>query len=51
MRPRRRSAAYMVGLPQGPVEIPMLIVARGCVQQCSCRFTHFAASAVSKAVV
>jgi hypothetical protein len=26
----------------------MLIVARGCVEQYSCRFTHFAASAVSK---
>ena len=29
----------------------MPIVARGCVKQCSCRFTHFAASAVPKAVV
>jgi hypothetical protein len=29
----------------------MLIVARGCVKQCFCRFTHFAASAVPKAVV
>jgi hypothetical protein len=29
----------------------MLIVARGCVEQYSRRFTHFAASAVSKAVV
>jgi hypothetical protein len=29
----------------------MLIVARGCVQQYSRRFTHFAASAVPKAVV
>jgi hypothetical protein len=29
----------------------MLIVARGYVKQCSCRFTHFAASVVSKAVV
>jgi hypothetical protein len=29
----------------------VLIVARGCVEQFSGRFTHFAASAVSKAVV
>jgi hypothetical protein len=29
----------------------MLIVARGCVKQYCCRFTHFAASAVPKAVV
>jgi hypothetical protein len=29
----------------------MLIVARGCVEQYSCRFTPFAASAVPKAVV
>ena len=29
----------------------MLIVARGCVKQYSCRFTHFAAPAVPKAVV
>jgi hypothetical protein len=29
----------------------MLIVARGCVKQYFCRFTLFAASAVSKAVV
>jgi hypothetical protein len=28
----------------------MLIVARGCVKQYSCRFTHFAAPAVPKAV-
>jgi len=41
----------MVGLQQRLVEIPMLIVARGCVEQNSCRFTHFAASAVSKAAV
>jgi hypothetical protein len=49
--PRRRSAASVTDLPLGPVEIPMLIVARGCVEQYSCRFTHFAASAVSTAVV
>ena len=29
----------------------MLIVARGCVKPCSCRFTHCVASAVPKAVV
>jgi hypothetical protein len=29
----------------------MLIVARGCVKQYSRRFTHFEASAVSKATV
>ena len=37
--------------PQGPVVLLMLIVARRCVKQCSRRFTHFAASAVSRAVV
>jgi hypothetical protein len=36
-------------LSLGLVEIFMLIVARGCVEQFSCRFTHFEASAVSKA--
>ncbi len=49
--PRRRSAASAVGIPQGPADILVLIVARGCVKQFSCRFTHFAASAVPKAVV
>ncbi len=44
-------ADSVTDLPMGPVEIPMLIVARGCVEQYSRRFTHFAASAVSKAVV
>jgi hypothetical protein len=29
----------------------LIIVARGCVKQFSCQFTHFAASAVPKAVV
>ncbi len=29
-----------------PVSRRDLVVARGCVKQCSCRFTHFAASAV-----
>jgi hypothetical protein len=29
----------------------MLIVAPGCVKQYSCRFTHFAAPAVPKAVL
>ena len=40
-------------LPQGPAVLLMLIVARGCVEQFSRRFTHthFAASAVPKAVV
>jgi hypothetical protein len=38
-------------LPQRLVDIFMLIVARGCVEQFSRRFTHFAASAVSRAVV
>jgi hypothetical protein len=38
-------------LPQKLVEIFMLIVARGCVEQFSRRFTHFAASAVPKAAV
>jgi hypothetical protein len=38
-------------LQQGLVAIFMLIVARGCVEQYSCRFTHFEASAVSKAAV
>jgi hypothetical protein len=38
-------------LPQGLVDILMLIVAHGCVEQYSCRFTHFEASAVSKAAV
>jgi hypothetical protein len=38
-------------LPQRLVEIFVLIVARGCVEQFSCRFTHFEASAVSKAAV
>ncbi len=41
----------MTDLPQRPADIPMLIVARGCVEQFSCRFTHFAASAVSEAAV
>ena len=49
--PRRRAAASAAGLPQGPVARLMLIVARGCVKQCSCRFTPFPASAVPKAVV
>ncbi len=49
--PRRRTAASVTDLPQGPVEIPMLIVARGCVEQFSRRITSFAASAVPKAVV
>jgi hypothetical protein len=35
-------------LPQGPADILVLIVARGCVEQFSGRFTHFAASAVSQ---
>ncbi len=37
--------------PKEPVGMLMLIVARGCVEQFSSRFTHFAASAVPKAVV
>ncbi len=49
--PRRRSAAYKVGLPQRPADILVLIVARGCVKQFSCRFTQFTASAVPKAVL
>ena len=49
--PRRRAAASVTDLPLGPVEMHMLIVARGCVKQYSCRFTNFAASAVSKDVV
>ncbi len=48
--PRRHAAASAVGLPQGPVGMLMLIVARGCVERCLCRFTLFAASAVPKAV-
>ncbi len=49
--PRRRSADSVTDLPLGLVETIMLIVARGCVEQYSCRFTHFEASAVSRAVV
>jgi len=41
----------MVGLQQRLAEILMLIVARGYVKQFFRRFTHFAASAVSEAVV
>ena len=48
---RRRSAASAAGLPQGPGVLLMLIVARGCAQQCSCRITPFTASAVPKAVL
>ena len=48
--PRRRSDS-VTDLPQGPADILVLIVARGCVEQFSGRFTHFAASAVLKAVV
>ncbi len=42
---RHRAANSVTDLPQGPAEIPMLIVARGCVEHYSCRFTHFAALA------
>jgi hypothetical protein len=48
---RRRSVASAAGLPQGPGFLLMLIVARGCAQQCSCRITPFTASAVPKAVL
>ena len=49
--PRRRLADSVTDLPLGLVDIFMLIVARGCVEQFSRRFTHFAASAVPKAAV
>jgi hypothetical protein len=38
-----------VDLPQGPVVLLMLIVARGGVKEFSCRFTYFAASAIPEA--
>jgi hypothetical protein len=47
---RRRLSGSAAGLPQGPVVLLVMIVARGCVQQYSCRIT-FAASAVPKTVV
>jgi hypothetical protein len=37
-RARRRSAASAVGLPVETVVLLILIVARCCVKQCSCRF-------------
>jgi hypothetical protein len=40
-----------VGLPQGHVDLLMLIVARGYGKRHSSRVTHFAASAVPEAVV
>jgi hypothetical protein len=48
--PRHRVADSVTDLPQRLVDIPMLIVARGCVEQFSRRFTHFAASAVPAVV-
>jgi len=38
-----------VDLPQGPVVLLMLIIARGGVKEVSCRFTYFAASAIPEA--
>ena len=45
-----RLSTSTADLPQGPFDILVLIVAR-CVKQCPCRFTHFTAAAVPKAVV